>query len=372
MQTASAWVDAMDCHCEIDTSLFVQSLGGVIAEAATHVYDYQCTGMPPTTDFASVLFLFSAAQRTVQLESYQTHKSLPLLYTKCRTYARVGFHSSFTRCGDVSPARQGFIDGTVPRPPLSMPGRQVLISVRDAGYGGSITQDKFMEDFERFAVKAIAKVFVEAYSSGSGCGGSIVGETSVCQCVNKLKSCHVDGKVLGCCQEGFYCSVRKGAHYSTAKCRQASTLNNPINMKLQPTCGAKEKAPEHCTDGCVNKSQSCYKDGQVLGCCHAGFYCSVKKGAHKNTARCRQASTLNNPINMKLEPTCAPKGQEPKKCACVTKLQSCYKDGEVLGCCNAGFYCSKKKGAPNSTATCRQDSTLKNPVNMKMEPTCKA
>lgn len=98
VQTASAWVDAMDCHCEIDTSLFVQSLGGVIAEAATHVYDYQCTGMPPTTDFASVLFLFSAAQRTAQLESYQ---SLPHLYTKYRTYTKVVCHSSLTRSGDI-------------------------------------------------------------------------------------------------------------------------------------------------------------------------------------------------------------------------------------------------------------------------------
>lgn len=44
VQTAQAWVDAMDCHCEIDTSLFVQSLGGVIAEAATSVYSNKCAG----------------------------------------------------------------------------------------------------------------------------------------------------------------------------------------------------------------------------------------------------------------------------------------------------------------------------------------
>lgn len=36
----------MDCDCEIDTELFVHSLGGVISEAALELYTTKCRGTP--------------------------------------------------------------------------------------------------------------------------------------------------------------------------------------------------------------------------------------------------------------------------------------------------------------------------------------
>lgn len=111
-----------------------------------------------------------------------------------------------------------------------------------AGGGKSIEQDKFRQDFEELSVKAVAEVFVMAYSSGEGCKGSITGKTSVCQCVSKHQKCaptaHKDGKVLGCCHEGWGCVQNKNRSIKSARCKPLSFTSKPNLILLEQTCGA--------------------------------------------------------------------------------------------------------------------------------------
>lgn len=107
-----------------------------------------------------------------------------------------------------------------------------------AGGGKSINQNKFKRDFEKLSVKAIAKVFLDVHANGDGCKVELTGETSVCQCMPKWKSCVEDGKVLGCCNDNFSCikNKKKGDH--TAKCRRNKALKKRWNVALPQTCGA--------------------------------------------------------------------------------------------------------------------------------------
>lgn len=113
-----------------------------------------------------------------------------------------------------------------------------------AGGGQSISQDVFKKDFEKLSVKAIAKLFLDVSVSGDGCYVVLDAETEVCQCVNKWKSCVEDGKVLGCCDDGYSCIKGKRAPDSRAKCRKDKALDRtnrkgvPRNVALEQTCGS--------------------------------------------------------------------------------------------------------------------------------------
>jgi hypothetical protein len=108
-----------------------------------------------------------------------------------------------------------------------------------AGGGESIALDKFKTDFEALSVKAIASVFVNAYTNGANCAAVAGASTSVCQCLNKYESCVQDGQVLGCCDEGFSCIKAQGSRDELAKCRSDAVLTNTRNVALTETCGAK-------------------------------------------------------------------------------------------------------------------------------------
>lgn len=59
MQTAEAWVLAIGCDCTINTDIFVESLGGVISEAALDIYSRKCAG--------TFLFSFSVSHPEIRL-----------------------------------------------------------------------------------------------------------------------------------------------------------------------------------------------------------------------------------------------------------------------------------------------------------------
>lgn len=79
-------------------------------------------------------------------------------------------------------------------------------------------------------------MFVQAYTNGDQCTGLLYTEATVCQCKAKWESCVEDGKVLGCCDEGFSCIKHKEAKFERAKCRQNKALDKLKNQALEPIC----------------------------------------------------------------------------------------------------------------------------------------
>ena len=74
----------------------------------------------------------------------------------------------------------------------------------------------------------------DGLNDGESCAISFEVETSICECKPNHQKCVEDGKVLGCCNEGWGCIEAFGS----ARCRPMRTATRPKHSLLEQTCGA--------------------------------------------------------------------------------------------------------------------------------------